>query len=267
LSRQTPWPRALALAALCLLFGSAGAQANQSQERRTLLLPGLDPAAGPAPWSDAARVDGAIEALTRHTDGLAQDPAPPTIELDLYGAGLVVHSLPGLAVSAELRRGGQVVDSAAGAADTQGRARLTWGSYLLGEGRGAAITLGPQSQIRPGDQLRVQRRGQPALQLDIPLLSAQLDPAADRLAGQAPPGGSLSLSLGSGPTARSFPLTVDAAGAWQLDLAGQVDLPAEGLRGQLVWQGAAGRAAGAGQPSARWGARAALRPRGGGCGR
>lgn len=241
MSRQTPWPRALALAAFCSLCFSAAAQADPGGERRSLVLPAFDPAVGFAPPSDADQGDRPIEAPTLPTDGLAQDPAPPTIELDLYGAGLVVHSLPGLAVSAELRRAGQVVDSAAGAADNQGQARLTWGSYLLGEGRGAAITLGPLSQIRPGDQLRVQRRGQPALQLDIPLLSAQLDPAADRLAGQAPPGGSLSLSLGSGPTARSFPLTVDAAGAWQLDLAGQLDLPAEGLRGQLIWQGTAGQ--------------------------
>ncbi len=170
-----------------------------------------------------------------------QDPGQTAlVELDLYGAGLELQTLPGLAVAAELRRDGQVVDSAATAADNQGLARLTWGNYLLGDGRAAVTIGGMVSQIRPGDQLKVQRRGLPTLQLEIPLLSAAPDPVLDRIEGRAPAGSSLGLSLGSGSAARSFTVEADAAGRFRLDLAGQVDLPEEGLRGSLSWQSAEG---------------------------
>jgi hypothetical protein len=178
-------------------------------------------------------------ALLTATPAAAQGPAQttePVLEVDLYGAGLALRALPGTAVKAELRRGEEVVDSAAGAADASGLARLSWGSYLLGDGRAAISLGGSPSAIRPGDQLRILRRGGGALVVDVPLLTATVDAAEDRISGQGPAGATLAFSLSvSGGAAQAFEAVVDAGGQYRLDLAGRLDLPTEGLSGRLTW--------------------------------
>lgn len=207
---------------------------RQSARRALLPLALLALALPPRSSAAAARII-ASPASPAAVQGPSQ-AAEPLLELDLYGAGLSLRTLPGLAVKAELRRGEEAVDSAAGAADATGLARLTWGSYLLSDGR-AAIALGDRpTSIQPGDQLRILRRGGAPLVVDIPLLTAEVDTAADRIRGQAPAGAALTFSLSvGGAAARAFEVAADADGRYQLDLAGRLDLPAEGLSGQLSW--------------------------------
>ncbi|MBK7781131.1 MAG: hypothetical protein IPJ58_10275 [Ardenticatenia bacterium] len=196
------------------------------------------------PGSTAAARTSALPDAPEKASGLAspvavQGPAQaaePQLEVDLYGAGLALRTLPGTAVKAELRRGAEVIDSAAGAADAAGLARLTWGSYLLGDGRAAISLGGSPTSIRPGDQLRILRRGGAPLVVDVPLLTATVDAGVDRISGQGPAGATLSFALSAGGgAAQAFEAVADAGGRYQLDLAGRLDLPEEGLSGQLTW--------------------------------
>ncbi len=196
------------------------------------LLPAAAARTSGEPVSPAATMGSAVPATVH---GPVQS-AEPVLEVDLYGAGLALRTLPGTAVKAELRRGAEVVDSAGGAADAAGLARLTWGSYLLGDGRAAISLGGSPTSIRPGDQLRILRRGGAPLVVDVPLLTANVDAAADRISGQGPAGATVSFSLSaSGGAAQAFEAVVDAGGQYRLDLAGRLDLPEEGLSGQLTW--------------------------------
>ncbi len=81
--------------------------------------------------------------------------------------------------------------------------------------------------VEPGDTLAFSRQGQKPLRVTVPNLTAGVNVAMDRVSGTAPPGATLSIVvIASGPdgTTLERSVTADAAGLFELNLNGVVDL-------------------------------------------
>jgi hypothetical protein len=165
-------------------------------------------------------------------------PPAPVFEAAIYDGSLLYRTLPGAQLRFELLdAAGEAKDSSAAVADESGEVRAGFGSFFLASGDVAVIRLGgPPTIFEPGDTLRVAQAGAPTREIEIPDLTADIDVAADRIAGTGPAGATLQLEYGLAEATKSTEVIVDAQGRWSLDLAapGEDPLP-PGSRGSAGW--------------------------------
>ncbi len=156
-------------------------------------------------------------------------PAVPVLEATVHADGLVYRTAPGTQVLVDLvdAAGAEKASSAAVAGD-DGVARIAFGSYFLGDGNVAIIRAGgPVTVLEPGDVLRVLQAGAATRRVEVPGLTADVDVAADRVAGTAPAGAEIRVDVALGnapPTGHTVVARED--GRWALDLGPAVDLGA-----------------------------------------
>lgn len=162
--------------------------------------------------------------------------AAPTIDAVSVGGYEVFGRLPGagegpLPVALELR-----------APDGLLRARATASTGAEGVFEAAFVSGGAAARraiaIRPGDLLLLRGPDQAedeGTRLDVPRLTVEADPGADRIAGQAPPGARLSLTTRT-PEGRtlSHGVTADADGQWSVAVGDRVDL-GPGCHGSVLY--------------------------------
>lgn len=162
-----------------------------------------------APRSTGVRP--AAQAATRSGD--------PRIEITVLGDQVRWFGEPGVVVRAELR-GPHGLKATAAARNTSFNVSL----------RFTPVTSGGDPLIRPGDEVVVTPEEGPLVRVAVPELAADVDAAADRIVGRAPPGSVVEVL-------RNFdePLGMVASGAAgdvEVNLSGRHDI-ARGFTGQL----------------------------------
>jgi len=163
----------------------------------------------------------------------AQPAAEPNPTVMLYDTTLTFRTLPQALVLAELEHPDGSRVAGVGIADASGVANVMF--VPMGMDQAAAV-------IRPGDRITLAPFGERPVAVDVPALTADVDVGADRVVGTAPAGASVAVELSYGRPARTITATVqaDAAGAFALDLAGQVDLPPDATAGSAMLDTAEG---------------------------
>jgi len=153
----------------------------------------------------------------------AQAQDEPVLTVTLFSSSLTFRTVPSTAVTAELVRPDGRKVSGTGISGEDGVAQVMFfaaGGPFGGGGAGAVV--------RPGDSIVLSRDGARPLKVTVPAFGADIDVAADRVAGTAPPGAAVQVEVTYGdnaPTTVTRTATAAADGTFGLSLAGEADLP------------------------------------------
>ena len=148
-------------------------------------------------------------------------PLSAQLALRLFDAAVGGVGPNGAVVALELTRSGRVLARGGGS-----------GAFFGIFGFNLLSAAGDPVPLQSADLLKLGFVGLGSYDYTVPDLDAQADPAADRVSGRAPAGAEVQVTAGAGGGATTLRVVADAAGRYQADFAGRVDL-APGSSGQV----------------------------------
>ncbi|RIL10649.1 hypothetical protein DCC79_07385 [bacterium] len=152
----------------------------------------------------------------------AERPLTEQLNVRLHGATVTGLGPNGAVVRVELRRAGQAAGIGQGTAAFLGLFSIT----LTDPG-------GAETPVQPGDVLSVAFGGAAAVDYVVPSLAITPDAAADTVAGTAPAGATVRVTVGTGAGAPAQTATAGTDGRYSVGFAGSADI-APGTTGQVA---------------------------------
>ncbi len=159
--------------------------------------------------------------LAAPTVTLAQNVEP--LRATVYDNQIQWRADPGTAVAAVVRDAQGVKARGQGRANAGGTVNINLQAVGGGPGGGGA----GRQYLRPSDTISLTVQGGTPVLATVPALAADIDPVTDRVVGRAPAGADVEVVVHHGPDASDVlteTVKADGAGAFQLDLAGRVDV-------------------------------------------
>jgi hypothetical protein len=174
---------------------------------------------------------GTLTTVSANGDAVVLGWAVPVVHVRLGESGLAGIAPRGQAVTVDLSRGGRVVARAEGAAaDAPPGGQPNWSLVPRDEGAQPVA-------IQGGDRLALTVAGR-GVDIEVPRLSAEANPAADLIAGSAVANSPVSVTLRRGGDGLHTQVMALSDGRFTLSLAGRWDLaPNDEIEVSVVLQG------------------------------